>query len=459
MEIENDYERWKAITESDFVTLFIKTWFTYIAVLRELNPSVSVFTKEGLPRGDKPFLNAFKEGIMPIVQKNLDIDSAAQELFSMYSISMKKIMNVFPQYFFQTFFRVNESFHYSDESMEKNSEGKIKERYKADIQIVGRYHLKMYLGISGCFRSTNYNENIKHEIDLRCMIESTVSKHRVFNQAINETQFLRDFYDGVLSEIDDFLRMYMNETLPQKKYNQTISSKIKEACLRLHSALRMKFEYNYKYNHEVGILDDPNSYVIIFQLPFYQFGRLDHVYKTYEGYYSQLIVTKGIDWFAGYVYALRNALFHEIISPLDEEWQVIFKSAYLILKQITDICISYAAKIIDFPEMRENAVFNYADKHQDRIFSDLADSVELLSFSKMSLKEWKIEQGQIMMAGWFCAKFKLQMGTAEDYAVGNGIIEEQDKSFDFSVTLNDDFSIAFDNKMQTDLITIKLQGT
>ena len=65
---------------------------------------------------------------------------------------------------------------------------------------------------------------------------------------------------------------------------------------------------------------------------------------------------------------------------------MIFKSAYLILKQITDICISYAAKIIDFPEMRENAVFNYADKHQDRIFSDLADSVELLSFSKMSLK-------------------------------------------------------------------------
>ncbi len=64
-----------------------------------------------------------------------------------------------------------------------------------------------------------------------------------------------------------------------------------------------------------------------------------------------------------------------------------------------------------------------------------------------------------MMTGWFCAKLKLQRGTAEDYAAGNGIIEEQDKSFDFSVTLNDDFSIAFDNKMQTDLITIKLQGT
>ena len=38
MQVERKYEQWKAITESDFVTLFIKTWFTFIAVLRELNP-------------------------------------------------------------------------------------------------------------------------------------------------------------------------------------------------------------------------------------------------------------------------------------------------------------------------------------------------------------------------------------------------------------------------------------
>lgn len=71
MQVERKYEQWKAITESDFVTLFIKTWFTFIAVLRELNPDVAVFTEDGMPRGDKPFLNAYKEGIMPIVQKNV----------------------------------------------------------------------------------------------------------------------------------------------------------------------------------------------------------------------------------------------------------------------------------------------------------------------------------------------------------------------------------------------------
>lgn len=45
-------------------------------------------------------------------------------------------------------------------------------------------------------------------------------------------------------------------------------------------------------------------------------------------------------WFLDFVYRLRNALFHEIIDPLDEEWQVIFKNAYLVLKEIVDLNIA-----------------------------------------------------------------------------------------------------------------------
>ena len=94
MQVERKYEQWKAITESDFVTLFIKTWFTFIAVLRELNPDVDVFTADGMPRGDKPFLNAYKEGIMPFVQKNIDTDDFAQELFSMRSGTVLHFISV-----------------------------------------------------------------------------------------------------------------------------------------------------------------------------------------------------------------------------------------------------------------------------------------------------------------------------------------------------------------------------
>lgn len=54
MQVERKHEQWKAITESDFVTLFIKTWFTFIAVLRELNPDVDVLLKMACPEETNP---------------------------------------------------------------------------------------------------------------------------------------------------------------------------------------------------------------------------------------------------------------------------------------------------------------------------------------------------------------------------------------------------------------------
>lgn len=144
MQIDRKYEQWKAITESDFVTLFIKTWFTFIAVLRELNPDVEVFTKDGMPRGDKPFLNAYKEGIMPFVQKNINTDDFAQELFAMYPISMRKVMDVFPQYFFQTFFQINREFSYEEKTVDLDKDGNLKERYQAKLHIVDKHILKFY---------------------------------------------------------------------------------------------------------------------------------------------------------------------------------------------------------------------------------------------------------------------------------------------------------------------------
>lgn len=459
MQVEKKYEQWKAITESDFVTLFIKTWFTFIAVLRELNPDVKVFTDDGMPRGDKPFLNAYKESLMPIVQKSIPADFISQELFCMYPISMKKVMEVFPQYFFQTFFRMNESFNYSEKIVEKDNDGKVKERYQADLHIVARYKLKLRLGVSGYVRSKNYNKEIKKEIDLRPIIKSVVNKHRFKNAIISEVQFIHDFYDLVMDEIDSNLRQYIENKLPQKSYNKTINLKIQNACSRLSSALRLKFEYNYKYPHEVNVLDDLNSYAIIEQMPFNSFGRIerDNIYSSYKDDYSQLIATKAIDWFANYVYSLRNALFHEIISPLDEEWQVIFKSAYSILKIISDICISCVAGIEDIAKNQENVVFEYVENHQNEIFTSLADHVELLDFPAMHLLNWKIDKGEIHLSGWFKAKLKLQNGTSIDIEKGVGTISEEDKGYDFSVSLDESFHLLKD-KEGNELIDIKLQS-
>ena len=255
------------------------------------------------------------------------------------------------------------------------------------------------------------------------------------------------------------MRHYLEKTLPKKGYNQTVNGKVKDACLRLNSALNVKFEYNYRYPHEVSALDDLNSYAIIYQLPFNGFSRIkqDNVFSANEGAYSQLLAKNGVDWFASYVYSLRNALFHEIITPLDEKWQQIFKSAYLILKQVSDICIDIINGIVDFPSSQENAVYNYATKHQDSVFSGLADYVELLEYKKMKLASWSIVEGKITLTGWFLAKLKLQKGSSEDIKIGNGCIEEVNKGFSFDVTLNDDYTIAVDKESHNDCISICLQ--
>ena len=166
-----------------------------------------------------------------------------------------------------------------------------------------------------------------------------------------------------------------------------------------------------------------------------------------------------MEWFADYVYALRNALFHEIISPLDEEWQAIFKSAYLLLKQVSDICISCISQIDEFPQTQENAVFEYAENHKAECFDPLADYVEILDFPKMELSDWKIEKGKITLKGWFSATLKLQQGDAEAVENGTGSITTEDKGFDFSITLSDDFKIAKDRETQKEIIEITLQGT
>lgn len=398
-----------------------------------------------------------------LFNNNLDVvdDAFAQELFSMYPISMRKVMDVFPQYFFQTFFQVNREFSYEEKTIDLDKDGNLKERYQVNLHIVDKHILKFYLGISGQFRATKYNESIKKEIDLRPIIRAVVEKHRYQNLIINETQFVHDFYDAVMREISEKLRNYIDITLPKKGFNQTVTGKIKDACLRLDTALRLRFEYNYRYPHEVDPLAASNSYAIIYQVPFNGFGRLDreNIYATRRGEYAPLIATRAVEWFADYVYALRNALFHEIISPLDEEWQAIFKSAYLLLKQVSDICISCISQIDDFPQTQENAVFEYAEKHKAECFDQLADYVEILDFPEMTLSNWKIEKGRIALKGWFSAMLKLQQRNAEAIENGAGSITTECKGFDFSITLGDDFKIATDKETQKEIIEIKLQGS
>ena len=50
-------------------------------------------------------------------------------------------------------------------------------------------------------------------------------------------------------------------------------------------------------------------------------------------------------------------------------------------------------------------------------------------------------------------------GIILDIENGTGFIREEEKGFDFSATLGDDFKIAKDKETQKECVEIKLQGT
>ena len=53
------YDSGRIITEADFVTLFIKTWFSFVATLRELYPDRAQPYYEAT--GDSPYLSQYRE--------------------------------------------------------------------------------------------------------------------------------------------------------------------------------------------------------------------------------------------------------------------------------------------------------------------------------------------------------------------------------------------------------------
>ena len=104
-----------------------------------------------------------------------------------------------------------------------------------------------------------------------------------------------------------------------------------------------------KIIEEMSLFSD--TYEIIHQMPLNYFDyhidvelrpqrKLNAFEKEWYDKLYELRNLNSVVWFLSFVYRLRNALFHEIIDPLNEEWQLIFKNAYLVLKEVVDLNIN-----------------------------------------------------------------------------------------------------------------------
>lgn len=169
---------------------------------------------------------------------------------------------------------------------------------------------------------------ISEKIDISDLISTeNLSKDRISKYLDDEAAFI----EFVTNEITARTSAAFINHITQSDYNLKFSADALEFLHAIILSINMSFTYALSSMKNYNITKEE---VLFFQCPCANF-----MYKVEDGASIPEIDT--YKWFLNFVYFMRNALFHEIIDPLDAFWQEIFKHSYLALKEILDGNINY----------------------------------------------------------------------------------------------------------------------
>ena len=308
------YENWRAITESDYVTMFIKTWFAFVATLRDLYPKENL--EDIIGKGDKLFLSPYLKDFDECYSFYHNIENIIGNILCVYKSGREFVLKnqKYSRFFSEDFYEINNTFKYKKNTDEYSCSIKKVEGYVIDIQVV--YLNKKYF-VEGKPLVVNAS------VDFSDLINRSLTDMECERYLKDEAAFINDFAEEMKKRVSqNFISEFMS-----KNYKSVFSKKIYSSLEALTSQ-----EINNVIVSAITPMQDygaPRKEMLYAQVPCPSF-----IYYTEDGKPA----AKGDTylWFLNFVYFLRNALFHEIIDPLDEFWQDMFKCAYLALKEVLD---------------------------------------------------------------------------------------------------------------------------
>lgn len=327
------YENWRAITESDYVAMFIKTWFAFVATLRELYPKENL--EDIIGRGDSAFLNPFLDDFQNRYFSYNKLNSIKDNVLKVYKLGRRFTLESkkYNRFFSEDFYAVNKSYSWK----QTTSDYELSIKYSRDTEIV--VHAK-YLDKSLYLDGTPLILTAK--VDISDLVSS---EHLTSTQIANFIEDEAAFAEYVSMEITERASLGFISQITNGNY----TSKFKPKVLAYLNSTTLSM--NAELIKAFSSIKDPsiNKEEMLFtQLPCANF-----IYKVEDG--DTVPEEDTYKWFLKFVYFMRNALFHEIIDPLDTFWQEIFKHSYLALKEILDGNINYfleKKKVLDILQSR-----------------------------------------------------------------------------------------------------------
>lgn len=394
-ETQHTYDNWKAVTEADFVTLFIKTWFAFVSTLRELYPQTRPYYEA---TGDSPFVKAYKEEFADKFYFLCAFTNGIeQSLHSTYSAGLKIISEKYPRFLVDDFYHVNLS--YSDKFEEAfSSTGGFSGQLSLSLKCVSKECIKIVLCCSDNLFLAKVGEKkpvlVDKEVHYRNILDIFVRNLEKSPKAVNEYELITFFYNDLFRTVLDELIADINEkqnSLPNQGFSQVrqVFAKILSFCTRATDSMRQSC-----MDSAVG-----TEHKLLSQIPVAEFLQ-SYGDLTSSGKKNAYL------WFIGFVYRLRNALFHEIIDPLDSSWQLVFKNAYLVLKQIVDANITRLKNISLLLERAPSVYWkDFVDAPPPEIPIEENDNTEFI-YDNVSLENYNEDGAKVHVVSTVICKGK-----------------------------------------------------
>ena len=341
--VEHTYNAWKTVTEADFVTLFIKTWFAFVATLRELYPESRPYYEAS---GDSPYVSQYKKEFAENYYYFCRYEAIEQYLYNVYKSGLGMISASYPRFLVDDFMQINSVFKETYAEPFQGAGG-FSGEFSIQIKCTGESTTKTVIKCTDEKFSQLFETApviVAFETDFGAVCEEIISSLEKQPRSLEENDFLQLFYNMFF----DRIAVQISATIEQKK--KEIPEKGNKNLLKVFSILQA-FCTRALGSIKNSCLDNQISeqHKLLSQVPASMFLQRQGTLSTAE-------TQRAYVWFVGFVYRLRNALFHEIIDPLDRGWQQIFKNAYQVLKQIVDVNIRRLQNIQFLKEESEWAV-------------------------------------------------------------------------------------------------------
>jgi len=300
------YLNWLSLIETDYITMFIKTWFTFLASLRELINNTNNRSNRNI--GDSQVLKEYKNNLFEDIPIQIG-DEFIKNVLRSYLQAKNNVLasNTFLKDYFEIFYSYNEG--YSQE-FSYTYRGKTTKLSLSVHSNSGEKHLKIVL----TDERRSFKDYFGKSIETGFSLSGKVRNGRIFEE---RSKFIEEILSAIRLKAENIVnnRNRLDERGKRERMNFLNDKCLIDIERKLNEELDIKGVFPLKPHNVISTIN-PNTLEIL----------------NKPQYFDENL-TK---WFIDFAYKLRNILFHFIIDPMDKDWQLLFKHTYLALKHITE---------------------------------------------------------------------------------------------------------------------------